>query len=148
MATARSQTRLSNPGDPEIIFPAGTSWETADWAVRITRSPRLQWPATPACPAKMALFPITEEPARPTWAQSSVFSPTREPCPTCTRLSTLLPSPISVAPTVARSMHALACTSTRLPRRTGPDCGIFSHWPASFWRTQTRPHRSQLRFRA
>src|SRR6266567_912287 len=132
MATARSHTRLSNPGEPEIIFPAGTSCDTADCAVRITPSPREQWPATPAWPARMALLPITDEPARPTCAHSSVFSPTRDPWPTCTRLSTLVPSPISVAPTVARSTHALACTSTRLPSRTGPDCGIFSHWPASF----------------
>ena len=55
----------------------------------------------------------------------SVSLPTREPWPTWTRLSTLVPSPISVAPTVARSMVALACTSTRLPMRTGPDCGNF-----------------------
>ena len=41
----------------------------------------------------------------------------------------MVPSPISVAPTVARSMQALAWTSTRLPSRTGPDCGIFSQWP-------------------
>ena len=30
MATARSQMRLSKPGEPEIILPGGTSWETAD----------------------------------------------------------------------------------------------------------------------
>ena len=27
MVTARSQTRLSKPGEPEIVFPAGMSWE-------------------------------------------------------------------------------------------------------------------------
>src|ERR1035441_7462363 len=45
--TARSHKRLSKPGDPEMTFPAGTSCETADCAVRITPSPTVQWPATP-----------------------------------------------------------------------------------------------------
>ena len=42
MVTARSQTRLSKPGEPEIILPGGTSCETADCAVRITPSPTVQ----------------------------------------------------------------------------------------------------------
>ena len=58
MATARSQVRLSKPGEPEIILPGGTSWETADWAVRMTPSPTVQWPAMPTWPARMTLLPM------------------------------------------------------------------------------------------
>ena len=73
MATARSQMRLSKPGEPEIILPGGTSCETADCAVRMTPSPTVQWPAMPTWPARITLLPMTEEPARPVCAQSSVF---------------------------------------------------------------------------
>ncbi len=74
MSTARSQMRLSKPGEPEIILPAGISCETADCAVRMTPSPTEQCPATPVWPARMTLLPTTEEPARPVWAQSRAFS--------------------------------------------------------------------------
>ena len=39
---------LSKAGEPESILPAGTSCETPAWAVRMTPSPRVQCPATPA----------------------------------------------------------------------------------------------------
>ena len=69
MVTARSQMRLSKPGEPEIILPGGTSCETADCAVRMTPSPTVQWPAMPTWPARITLLPMTEEPARPVCAQ-------------------------------------------------------------------------------
>ena len=65
MVTARSQTRLSKPGEPEIILPGGTSCETADCAVRITPSPTVQWPATPVCPARITLLPTIRRAGQP-----------------------------------------------------------------------------------
>ena len=52
MATARSQTRLSNPGEPEIILPGGTSCETADCAVRMTPSPKAAVPRDARLPGE------------------------------------------------------------------------------------------------
>ncbi len=59
-------------------------------------------------PASTTFFPTPDDPAKPTWEQTSVFSPTVDPCPTCTRLSILTPLAISVFPTLARSMQELA----------------------------------------
>src|ERR1039458_6684427 len=122
MVTARSHTRLSKPGEPEMTLPAGISCEMPLCAVRITPSPTTQWPATAACPARMTLLPTSDDPASPTCPHSSVFSPTCEPCPTWTKLSTLVPSPMRVSPTVARSIQALACTSRSEERRVGKEC--------------------------
>ena len=47
------------------------------------------------------------EPARPAWPQSSVSSPTLHAWPTWTRLSILVPRPICVSPTVARSIGGM-----------------------------------------
>ena len=60
---------------------------------------------------------------------ASVFSPTREPWPTCTRLSIFAPLAMRVSPTLARSMQALAWTSTSSSSTAGPDCTILCQWP-------------------
>ena len=103
------------------------------------RLPQCNVPAIPACPARITLSPITDDPASPVCAQISVSFPTRDPCPICTRLSILLPSPISVEPTVARSTQ-------RLPEhRRGPQAlpaqtaESSSSALAHSSRTQTRP---------
>src|SRR5271165_2364444 len=124
--TARNHCLWSKAGEPLTVAPAGMSPWVPLWAVTTTPSPMLQCPATPTWPARMTFFPTTVEPARPTCEQSSVWSPTAEPCPTCTRLSILAPRPTRVSPMLARSMQEFACTSTSLSSTAGPDCVIFS----------------------
>src|SRR3954470_3481613 len=114
-------------GYPLTTLPASTSLGMPLCAVATAPSPTLQCPATPTCPARITFLPTSVDPARPTCAHSSVFSPTDEPCPTCTRLSTFAPSPMRVSPTDARSMQALACTSTFDAMTTRPDCTILCH---------------------
>src|ERR1035441_8882733 len=96
-------------------------------------SPTLQCPTTPTCPVRIALLPISVDPASPTCAQRSTSSPTWDPCPTCTRLSTFTPRPIRVSPTLARSMQEFACTSTSSSITTGAGCGILCQRPSAIF---------------
>ena len=74
-------------------------------------------------------MPTCVDPASPTWAQSRVFSPTEEPWPTCTRLSTFTPSPMRVAPTLARRCTRWSAPRCGRPGSPVPDCGILCHAP-------------------
>src|SRR6266702_3652023 len=78
----------------------------------------------------MQLRPTLVEPARPTCPQSIVSDPTCEAWPIKTRSSSLVPRPIRVSPTVARSTHAFACTSTSSSSTAGPDCVILYQVPS------------------
>ena len=49
--------------------------------------------------------------------------PMRQLCPTCTMLSSLVPSPIEVTPSAARSTQEFAPISTKSPISTRPTCG-------------------------
>ncbi len=60
----------------------------------------------------------------PACPQRSECSPTMTLCPICTRLSILVPRPMTVSPSVARSIAALAPISTSSSSRTIPTCGI------------------------
>src|SRR5437016_3614434 len=51
----------------------------------------------------------------------------RQLCPTCTMLSSFVPSPIDVTPSAARSTHELAPISTKSPISTRPTCGNLCH---------------------
>jgi len=68
-------------------------------------------------------------PATPTPAMSRQRSPIRTLCPTCTRLSILVPSPTTVRLNRARSKVLLAPISTSSPMMTVPTCGSFSQRP-------------------
>src|ERR1035441_8082105 len=48
-------------------------------------------------------------------------------CPTCTMLSNLVPSPIDVTPSAARSTHEFAPISTKSAISTRPTSGNFGH---------------------
>src|SRR5437588_9883175 len=55
----------------------------------------------------------------------------RQLCPTWTMLSSLVPSPIEVTPSAARSTQAFAPTSTKSPISTRPTCGNLCQRPCS-----------------
>src|SRR5258707_7043577 len=55
----------------------------------------------------------------------------RQLWPTCTMLSSLVPSPIDVTPSAARSTHELAPISTKSPISTRPTCGNLCQRPCS-----------------
>ena len=115
--------------------------ETADCAVSITPSPRVQWSGHTYLPGEDYIAANRRRASQPRLrAKQRIFAHARAVA-TWTKLSILEPSPISVTPIVARSTQALACTSTRLPNLTGPDCGIFSHPPARLWRSRIHPRR-------
>src|SRR5579862_9172744 len=94
-------------------------------------SPTLQCPTTPTFPVRITRLPISVDPASPTCEQSSASSPTCDPCPTCTRLSTFTPRPSRVSPTLARSIQEFAWISTSSPITTGAGCGILCQCPSA-----------------
>src|SRR5258707_220299 len=93
-------------------------------------SPTVRWPALPTRAARTQPLPICVEPARPVSPQIMVFSPTREACPTRTKSSSLVPRPMRVSPTVARSTQELAWTSTSSSRMARPDCANLYQVPS------------------
>src|SRR5690606_34570285 len=95
-------------------------------------------PPTPACPASTAPSPTVVLPEIPTWEIRITCRPIRSLCPTCTRLSILVPSPIIVLPIEPRSIVVLHPISTSLPRTHPPTCGR-RRWPPS---SQTNPNPS------
>src|ERR1017187_6047625 len=58
-------------------------------------------------------------------------------CPTCTMLSNLVPSPIDVTPSAARSTHEFAPISTKSAISTRPTCENLS--TAAFSTTRPNP---------
>src|SRR5215218_3832091 len=72
----------------------------------------------------MTWCPIFTLPAMPTCATSSPCGPIFVPWPTATRSLNLVPRPMTVLPSVARSMEQLAPISTSSSITTLPTCGI------------------------
>ncbi len=124
---------LSTAGEPERIWLDSTSRGRPDWAVTMTLSPTVRWPEEADWPAKMQLSPISVEPARPVWPQIMLLAPSLEAWPTRTRSSILVPRPMRVSPTVARSMQELAWISTSSSRTAGPDCAILYQEPSALF---------------
>ena len=125
-----SQSLLSTAGEPERTEFEATSRGRPLWAVTITLSPTVRWPEEADWPAKMQLSPILVEPARPVWPQIMLLAPSWEAWPTRTRSSILVPRPMRVSPTVARSMQELDWTSTSSSRTAGPDWTILYQVPS------------------
>ena len=101
----RSHLRLSKAGEPLTVAPGATSPRMPDCAVTMAPSPMVQWPTTPTCPARITFLPTWVEPARPTWEQSSVSSPTR-----------------------SRGRPGRGCRSLRRRR-----CGFRRRWRGRWW---------------
>ena len=133
-----SQSLFSTAGEPERTEFEATSLGRPLWAVTITLSPTVKWPEEADWPAKMQLSPIFVEPARPVWPQIMLLAPSWEAWPTRTRSSILVPRPMRVSPTVARSMQELDWTSTSSSRTAGPDWTILYQVP-SFLLAKPRP---------
>ena len=72
--------------------------------------------------------PSSAEPAMPHWATITQWRPITTLWAICTRLSILVPSPITVSASAPRSMVVLAPISTSSPMMTRPICGTF-RWP-------------------
>ena len=111
------------------------------------RSPTVKWPAAPDCPPIVTRFPISTEPAIPTWATNMQSSPILVPWPTTTELLNLVPRPIRVTPSVARSIAQTAPTDEALEAkasifdRVRDWVGAGSRRVASWLEPTTTPHR-------
>ncbi len=77
-------------------------------------------------PPIMQRLPIVTLPEMPTQPAMTVCSPMRQLCPTCTWLSILTPSSMTVSPIAPRSMVVLAPISTSSPITTEPTCGTLT----------------------
>ena len=95
------------------------------WAVATTPAPIVRWPATPTWPASVTRSPSVVLPAMPTWPASTLSLPIATEWPICTRLSILLPRPMRVSCSAARSTAVSAPISTSSSITTMPTCGIF-----------------------
>ena len=115
----------------------GQTVATPDWGPMVTLSPMCRCPAMPTCPANVQLSPTVVEPEMPTCETMKPLRPICTLCPICARLSILVPSPMRVTSSTARSMAALAPTSTALPMATLPTCGIF--WIPAGVRAKPKP---------
>ena len=80
----------------------------------------------PTAPPIMQRLPMIELPEMPTQPAITVCAPMRQLWPTCTWLSSLTPSPMTVSSIVPRSTVVFAPTSTSSPRRTPPSCGTLT----------------------
>jgi PAS domain S-box-containing protein len=76
------------------------------------------------------LPPISVDPAIPTCDTIRQCLPIFTLCAICTRLSTFVPSPITVSPRAARSTVVPAPSSTSSSMRTIPICGILKCFPS------------------
>ena len=78
-------------------------------------------PVTPTCPARMTSFPMRVLPATPTPAMMQAASPIRTLWPTCTRLSILVPRPITVSSRLPRSTQEWEPTCDVVPEDAAAD---------------------------
>ena len=82
----------------------------------------------PTCPPSTTKSPSSQLPEMPTWPTITQCRPMRRIVPDLTRLSILVPSPITVSPSAPRSMVVQAPISTSSWMMTRPSCGILT-WP-------------------
>src|SRR5262249_6669271 len=97
---------------PTLFPPAGTSDITPLLAPIIAPSPIRTLSASPTCPAKMTRSSITTLPEMPHCETMMQWRPIITLCPICTRLSILVPSPMTVSRMPPRSMVVPAPIST------------------------------------
>ena len=112
---------------------------TPAWAIRMAPAPSSTWSATPTWPAEHRATADAARAGRcPPGRRGSRARPTWQLWATCTRLSILLPRPITVSPRRARSTVVLAPISTSSSTRTLPTCGILPVRAARRRRSRSR----------
>src|SRR5579875_3750372 len=90
-------------GLPQTVIPAGMSRMTPLFAAIRAPPPMCRWPARPPCPPIMTKSSSLVLPAMPTCPARTQPRPIRTLCPICTRLSIIVPEPITVSGPEPRS---------------------------------------------
>src|SRR5271156_2843574 len=111
-ATPFMKSRIGWAGDPTQRSPAGTSVMTPAFAPSKAPAPTVVWAARPTCPPIITKSPTSELPDMPTCPAIKQCRPMRTLCAICTRLSILVPSPMTVSRVEPRSIVQLAPIST------------------------------------
>src|SRR5579883_1747223 len=123
-AWARQCSMRGRAGRPQTTAPGGTSRVTPLSAMITASSPIVRWSAIPDMPPMRTRCPIRTLPATKTAAAMATSSPTWTLWRMWTKLSSFVPRPIRVAPSVARSTVELAPISTSSPITTVPTWGM------------------------